>query len=359
VPSFRYNNLGFRLSRTGPWRSHPLTLGGAQPRPDTQVEPSGTPPETAPRASAAPGPTGRSRYAPQEVFRDRFRIISRDGTATRIDGPELVYLPGGTFLMGDERNGSDEKPVHPVRLDAFAIGRTSVTWGDYRRFCEATDTHWPEWLEKGSQYHLDTGSNDYYRERGIAPDALDLPAVGVSWDDAVAYCAWLSEQTGERYALLTEAQWEYACRAGTTTRWSCGDDEKVLGKHAWYAQNAGDKLHPVGEKQPNPWGLSDMHGNVWEWCTDWYASDYYQQLAAGSTQSVSRTRRLLRRLRQNSSGFEQTPSANPSGPESGSLRVFRGGSWLYDADICRSAYRDRREPSGRDYNLGFRLSRTV
>ncbi|WP_200286278.1 formylglycine-generating enzyme family protein [Rhabdochromatium marinum] len=357
-PSSRRDLLGFRLSRTGPWRSHPLTLGGAQPSPDIQTEPQTRSPETAPRASAA-GPTGRSRYAPREVFRDRFRIVGRDGTETPIDAPKLVYLPGGTFPMGDERGRDNEKPVHSVRLDAFAIGRTPVTWGDYRRFCEATDRHWPEWLEKGNQYHLDTGSNNYYQQCGISADAEDLPVVGVSWDDAVAFCAWLSEQTGKRYTLPTEAQWEYACRAGTTTRWSCGDDEKVLGEHAWYAENARRKLHPVGQKQPNPWGLFDMHGNVWEWCADWYASDYYQQLVIGSEQSSSVTRKMPSRVEQISSGSEQMPSENPSGSESGSDRVIRGGSWFLDAGGCRSAFRRHGRPSDRDGYLGFRLLRTV
>ncbi|NCA72185.1 MAG: hypothetical protein EOM91_19340, partial [Sphingobacteriia bacterium] len=357
-PSIRSANLGFRLSRTGPWRSHPLTLDPAQPRPGPQVEPE-TSLETAARLSAASGPTGRPRDAPRDVFRDRFRIIGRDGMETSIDAPELVYIPGGTFLMGDEYSGSDEKPVHPVRLDPFAIGRTPVTWGDYRRFCEATETHWPEWLEKGSRYHLDTGSDDYYRKCGITADALDLPVVGVSWDDALAFCAWLSEQTGERYALPTEGQWEYACRAGTTTRWSCGDDEKLLGHHAWYRQNAGSKLHAVGEKQPNPWGLFDMHGNIWEWCADWYLSGYDQKLSTGTEQLSSGTREASSRLGQTPSGSEQTPSENPTGPESGYLRVVRGGSWSGIADYCRSACRDRLGPSGRDDFLGFRLSRTV
>jgi formylglycine-generating enzyme required for sulfatase activity len=175
----------------------------------------------------------------------------------------------------------------------------------------------------------------------------------------VAYCVWLSEQTGERYALPTEAQWEYACRADTMTRWSCGDEDACLDACAWYSRNAGGQLHAVGQKQPNPWGLFDMHGNVWEWCTDWYASDYYEQLAQGSEQPPRGTRRVSSRLKQNSSGFEQTPSENPSGPESGSDRVVRGGSWGHDADSCRSAYRDGDEPSYRRYYLGFRLSRTV
>ncbi|SDX38190.1 SUMF1/EgtB/PvdO family nonheme iron enzyme [Thiocapsa roseopersicina] len=373
-PAYRYwdgalerdSKLGFRLARTGPWRSRPITFGGPQPRPDAWVKPQTSPPEPAVRASAASVPSGRSRYAPQDVFRDRFRIISRDGTESSIDAPELVYIPGGTFLMGNQKGQYNEKPVHPVRLDAFAIGRVPVTWGDYKRFCEATDRHWPEWLEKGSQYHLDTGTNDLYRRRAIAADALDLPVVGVSWDDAAAFCAWLSEQTGEHYALPTEAQWEYACRAETTTRWSCGDDEKALGQHAWYAQNAGGKLHPVGEKQPNPWGLFDMHGSVWEWCADWYASDFYQRLTARSQPVPNGTRTLwnsarawLSELTNTPSDSEQTPSDNPSGPESSAYCVARGGSWSSDADFCRSASRGSYRPSRRNYYLGFRLSRTV
>ncbi len=196
-----------------------------------------------------------------------------------MEAPELVYLPGGTFLMGDERGSDNEKPVHRVRLPAFALGRTPVTWGDYRRFCEATDSHWPEWLEKGSQYNLETGTNDYYAKRGIGREALDLPVVGVAWADALAYCEWLRGLTGKPYRLPTEAEWEYACRAGTQTRWSFGDDESKLGDHAWYGANVEGRLHPVAQKRTNPWGLYDMHGNCWEWCSDWYASDYYRRLS--------------------------------------------------------------------------------
>jgi formylglycine-generating enzyme required for sulfatase activity len=310
------------------------------------------------RRACVSGAGGRPR-SPQEVFRDRFRIIRRDGTEETIDAPELVYLPGGTFLMGDEQGLDREKPVHAVRLDAFAIGRTPVTWGQYRRFCEATDAHWPQWLERDSRYHLETGSDEYYRSRGVAADSLELPVVGIAWDDATAYCAWLSEQTGERYALPTEAQWEYACRAGTTTRWSCGDDERALAEHAWYSANADGKLHPVARKRPNPWGLYDMHGNVWEWCADWFSETYYEQLAGRAEQLRGSARRRSNVREQRSHGVEHTASDNPVGPGSGSNRVIRGGSWLDVADICRSAFRGRHEPSNRGDILGFRLSRTV
>ncbi len=373
APSDRYDRLGFRLSRTGPWHSYPITLVGAEkaPPPVQRIEPVGM-------DFFAPG---RPRvFQPFEGFRDRFVILRKDGREEAVEAPELVYLPGGTFQMGDARGGSDERPVHPVSLSAFALGRTPVTWGDYRPFCEATGTHWPEWLEPGSQYHLETAKDSYYAQRGISRAALDLPVVGISWDDARAYCEWLSAATGERYALPTEAQWEYACRAGSRTRWCCGDDAAGLADYAWFRDNADGRLHPVGQKLANDWGLHDLHGNCWEWCADWYANDYYQQLndalaaaASGGQQRASGLRRIASALgfgasgaaadasgkQAGASGAQQNASENPSGPGSGSARVIRGGAWLYTADDCRSAYRDGGAASVRHYVLGFRLSRTV
>ncbi|AUB80295.1 hypothetical protein THSYN_04550 [Candidatus Thiodictyon syntrophicum] len=234
---------------------------------------------------------------------------------------------------------------------------------------------------------MDTGSEKYYPNRGVGREAPDLPVVGVSWDDAAAYCAWLSERTGEGYRLPTEAQWEYACRAGTDTRWSCGDNERALDAYAWYSANAGGKLHAVAQKRPNPWGLYDMHGNCWEWCADWYAADYYQKLvdtlgvipnsppasASGGQQASGWRERIARVFGMGASSaavaasgsavgansVQQAASENPSGPESGSARVVRGGAWSHDADRCRSAYRSGRERSSRNGSLGFRLSRTA
>jgi formylglycine-generating enzyme required for sulfatase activity len=362
APSLRLSALGFRLSRTGPLSSYPFTLGAALPV--TLKEPP------APR-----------RFAPYEVFRDHLNSADPAGAATAGDAPQMVYLPGGVFQMGDAQGDTDEQPVHPVALPAFALGRTPVTWGEYQRFCEATGTHWPEWLETGIEYHLETGKSDFYAKRGISRAALDLPVVGVSWDDASAYCAWLSAQTGEHYALPTEAQWEYACRAGTATRWCCGDDSACLSEHAWFSDNAKGRLHPAGRRRANDWGLYDMHGNCWEWCADWYTADYYQQLATALAASTAATQRSGDEREQPPSGGRRIASALgigrsncalgadarqplasrvPSGPDTGSYRVVRGGAWRNTADHCRSACRHRFAPSYRDYDLlGFRLSRTV
>ncbi|MFZ4702993.1 MAG: SUMF1/EgtB/PvdO family nonheme iron enzyme, partial [Candidatus Methylumidiphilus sp.] len=354
VPAYRYNDLGFRLSRTGPWRSHPVTLGtpvGRQPLADDENVGMGMP-------TYPPKP----RFQPYEVFHDRLPDFGET------ESPAMVYLPGGDFLMGDEKGNNNEKPVHAVRLNAFAMGRAPVTWGEYRRFCEATDGHWPEWLEQGNEYHLETGKNDYYPKRGVSRDGLDLPVVGISWDDAAAYCQWLSEATGETYALPTEAQWEYACRAGNSGRWCFGDDEKQLAEYAWFSGNAGGKLHPVMNKATNNFGLYDVHGNVWEWCADWYASDYYRQLV----QDVGRNK-VVPRPFPAMDGSPETPASglipayttssvseqSASGPASGSSRVVRGGSWDGDAGDCRSAYRLDSDPAYRIIYLGFRLSRTV
>ncbi len=233
----------------------------------------------------------------------------RDKLKDGSPGPAMVWLPGGTFTMGDNKSGqSDEKPAHRVGLSAFSIGHYPVTFEEYDKFCEATGREKPKDSDWG---------------RGARP------VIDISWKDARAYCGWLSEQTGARYRLLTEAEWEYACRAGSSTRYCCGDDEQRLVDYAWYAKNAGGKTHPVGKKLPNAWQLYDMHGNVWEWVQDWYGAY--------------------------SEGFEQ----DPSGPESGASRVCRGGGWHSDADHCRSAYRGNWfDPADRGNRLGFRLART-
>jgi formylglycine-generating enzyme required for sulfatase activity len=174
----------------------------------------------------------------------------------------------------------------------------------------------------------------YERVMGENPSELKAaqnPVDTVSWNDAVDFCRRLSELPEEKaagrvYRLPTEAEWEYACRAGTTTDYSFGDDESELGDYAWYHDNSGKTTLPVGQKKANPWGLYDMHGNVWEWCQDWYADD----LPEGAV-------------------------TDPTGPVGGSDRVLRGGSWLHYAYYCQSALRRRRAPDYRYYYFGFRV----
>ena len=283
----------------------------------------------------------------------------------------MVWLPGGTFLMGSPEGvgGDDEHPQHEVTLEHYAVGQYPVTVGEFSRFVEAT----------GYRTEAEQGDGAYIWSKGVEKikdaswrkpyfeQADQNPVVCLSWNDAKAYCGWLGEQTGQAYGLLTEAQWEHACRAGSNARYCYGDDEAGLGDYAWYSNNAKAQTHPVGEKKPNAWQLYDMHGNVWEWCADWWASDYYQQLA----KEVGRNK-VVPRPFPAMDGSPETPASglipayetasaseqSASGPASGSYRVVRGGSWGYDADCCRSAYRNNRDPAIRYSFLGFRLSRT-
>jgi formylglycine-generating enzyme required for sulfatase activity len=155
------------------------------------------------------------------------------------------------------------------------------------------------------------------------------PVEQVSWDDVQVFICRLNEREGhDRYRLPTEAEWEYAAKAGTTGVYSFGDDEDSLGRYAWYWDNSGNETHPVAQKQPNPWGLYDMHGNVWELVQDWYSDKYYSN----------------------------SPSSDPRGPSSGSSRVLRGGCWISYAPSCRAAYRCINAPDPRSGSYGFRLA---
>ena len=231
-------------------------------------------------------------------------------------GPEMVVIPAGSFLMGsppDElERGDCEGPQHRVRFaQHFALGRYPVTYEEYDRYAAAT----------GADNPYDSGAG-----RGRHP------VVNVSWEDAEGYCRWLSQHTGALYRLPSEAEWEYACRAGTASRWSFGGDEAQLKAHAWVSGNNGGRTHPVGEKQPNAWGLCDMHGNVCEWCADHWHDHYIGAPADG--------------------GAWIDPSATE--------RVFRGGLWSgHVASAVRSAFRDKNGPHCFNSGLGFRCARSL
>jgi formylglycine-generating enzyme required for sulfatase activity/tRNA A-37 threonylcarbamoyl transferase component Bud32 len=221
-------------------------------------------------------------------------------------GIKLKLIPTGAFQMGSSDGNDNEKPVHAVRITkTFYLGVTEVT---------------------NAQWQAVMGS-----EPPSTWKDADRPVEMVTWTDAVEFCRKLSERPDERaagrvYRLPTEAEWEHACRAGTTTKWASGDDEKALGEFAWFDGNSGGQTNSVGRKRPNAWGLHDMHGNVWEWCSDW-AGDY----AVGEL-------------------------ADPTGPAGGSKKVIRGGCWNHLAGGCRSADRRRFVPSTRGDGLGFRLA---
>jgi len=161
------------------------------------------------------------------------------------------------------------------------------------------------------------------------------PVEGVSWDDVQEFIRRLNaREGGARYRLPTEAEWAYAARAGSTTAYSFGDDDRQLDDYAWYGKNAGNTTHPVGQKLPNAWGLYDMHGNVWEWVQDWY--DRYPAEFVGNSVEAA---------------------VDPTGPVQGTHRVLRGGSWINDGRLARSAQRNARDPRNRYVNVGFRLAR--
>jgi formylglycine-generating enzyme required for sulfatase activity len=220
---------------------------------------------------------------------------------------EFVLIPAGTFQMGS--NDSDaydnEKPVHTVHITRpFYLGKYEVTQGQWQAVMGSNPSHF-------------TGDPS-------------RPVENVSWDDVREFVRRLNGlEGGAAYRLPTEAEWEYAARAGTTNRWSFGDEMSQLGRYAWYDENAEGQTHPVGQLQPNPWGLYDIHGNVWEWVQNWYGK------YTGST------------------------AVDPAGPSSGSDRVYRGGSWRYTLRFCRSAFRYYDVPGFRLDNVGFRLLRVA
>jgi formylglycine-generating enzyme required for sulfatase activity len=220
-------------------------------------------------------------------------------------GVKLRLIPAGTFRMGDADDDADN-PAHPVTITTpFYLGENEVTNAEWKQVMK--------------------------RVPGRSKDD-DAPVSNVSWDDANKFCWMLTSLPEERaagrlYRLPTEAEWEYACRGGTTTVFSYGNDESLLDDHGWFSGNSANDLHPVGEKKPNPWGLHDMHGNVWEWCSDFFSK------APVST----------------------GPVTDPQGPADGSTRVRRGGGWEDDAQTCTSSHRLGNGPSKRDDAIGFRI----
>ena len=218
--------------------------------------------------------------------------------------PEMVVIPAGSFVMGSDKS-SDEQPTHSVSMRSFSIGKYEVTQ---------------------EQWFAVMGNNP------SANKGRALPVEMVSWDDVQQFITKLNQKTGQKYRLPSEAEWEYAARAGSTTEWSFGNDESKLGNYAWDDRNSGGKAQAVGQKLPNAFGLFDMHGNVWEWTQDCWHETY-----AGAP----------------TDGGAWTTGC------SGNYRVLRGGSWFNFPATLRSAIRIWYFPGSRRTSDGFRLARDL
>jgi len=258
-----------------------------------------------------------------------FTVVTFAGESVR-SGSEFLTVPAGCFQMG---NGfSDgyhlEKPVHEVCLDGFSIAKYDVTVADFSNFVQGSgyiteaESSGGCYVHDGISWNMNPKAN--WRNPGFKQEN-NHPVVCVTWKDAAQYAEWLSRKDKMTYRLPTEAQWEYAARGGgKVERYAGGDDVDAL---AWHSANADGTTHPVGLKKPNALGLYDMSGNVWQWTGDWYSQSYYRQ----------------------------SPRDNPKGPSEGTKRVFRGGSWFYDARGVRASYRDFAPADYRSSYLGFRL----
>jgi len=238
-------------------------------------------------------------------------------------GMKLQLIKAGTFKRGSPESDKDalevEQPQHDVEITRpFYLGVYPVTKGQFAAFVSDADYETEAEQARDKQTWRDPGF--------VQTD--DDPVVCVSWNDSVKFCEWLSRKEKKTYGLPTEAQWEYACRAGTTTAYSFGDEPQMLGDYAWYGDNSGGRTHPVGSKQPNPWGLYDMHGNVLQWCADYYDQKYYQN----------------------------SPNKDPQNILTATAHVVRGGSWFSIPWFCRSPYRYRGAPGNRSSDCGCRVT---
>ena len=230
-------------------------------------------------------------------------------------GMKLVLIPKGTFMMGSpesEQGRQKNENQHEV----------TISKDYYLGVYEVTQAHYEKVIGKNPSY---------FQGAVVGNENADLPVEMVTWDDAVEFCKKLSDlseekKTGREYRLPTEAEWEYACRAGSKTAYSFDDEEGLLPEYGWFNRNSSDRTHTVGLLEPNAWGLYDMHGNVWEWCSDWYGE------------------------------YPKGAVSDWTGPKVGSFRVRRGGGWYGQAALCRSANRGGSTPGYRGSPLGFRLA---
>jgi len=264
--------------------------------------------------------------------------------AALFEPANYVLIRGGEFTMGSpagEVDHQNNETQHQVRLSSFYMSKYAVSLADFRSFVDATG-YQTDAEKNGPYYVSELYTNSNWRTvlaGSVRPKSEENhPVYYVSWNDAMAYCKWLSAKTGKHFRLPTEAEREYACRAGSRTPFNTG--ENLTTNQANYNGNYPYNNNPKGVYRqntvavnsfaPNAWGLYNMHGNVWEWCSDWYGGTYYDECKANGTVT------------------------NPAGPATGSDRVIRGGSWHNSAECCRSATRYVITPVTRNFNVGFR-----
>lgn len=237
---------------------------------------------------------------------------------------DLVTIPGGEYLMGSPKNEKgrrdDEGPQHKVKIEPFWMGKVEVTWDIYDLYSFKSmevefANRYPDESNSIAKTDGSTRPSPPYVDMSFGMGRTGYPAIGITQYAAIHFCKWLYEKTGIFYRLPTEAEWEYAARAGTTTAYSFGNDPKQLKDYAWYSDNADGSYKKVGTKKPNPWGLHDMHGNVMEWTLDQYYADYYAKKSKGEVTEA----------------FAPVTELYPN--------AVRGGSWIDDAANCRSAAR--------------------
>jgi formylglycine-generating enzyme required for sulfatase activity len=263
------------------------------------------------------------KYATQQIREcDRLYAKAQEEKKQEAVPPGMELIPAGSFMMGSNDGSDDEKPVHEVYVDAFYMDKYEVTVARYQQFLNATGHRTP----------------DNWTEQLQSPNR---PAVYVSWDDAVAFCQWLSKQRGRTVRLPTEAEWEYAARGRLSGKKYPWGDEAPDGKanfgNPWspdWAQGPGKYLKNVGSYGENGYRLFDMAGNVWEWCADLYDENYYEN-------------------------FRNSTARNPRGPTSGTSRVLRGGSWGSNPNLLRCANRSWNNPTYWNYYVGFRCVQDV
>ena len=224
--------------------------------------------------------------------------------------PDMIKVEGGSFTMGSEeiRNPQDTTavPLHPVTIKGFRIAKTETTVAQWKAYCTATSTRMPVepawgWID-------------------------NHPIINVSWDEAVAYCKWLSGQTGKKYRLPTEAEWEFAARGGNKSNGFLFAGGQSVYMYGWFEDNSNATTQPVAKKRPNELGLYDMSGNAWEWCHDWWGA------------------------------YKNKAETNPQGPDGDAFfKVLRGGSWNFGFNDCRVGTRDFFSPDGHHNDFGFRV----